>query len=271
MLVSPLLSKLNSNETIDNEKVPIYYIFYIPILELLRVELQTSYESYALQHKQKYLSLYLALREAIVSGVLRIGERIPSSRALAQNYGLSRGTVNLAYEMLAGEGYVTTGVGRGTFVAYSGTPPKGNGVGVERSLAAGNQMQQPASAPRLSAWGERMLGMAPRAVDARGWAVDFSTAAPDRAAFPAAEWNRAVFAAARSVASGEADADFDVKGCYPLRTAIARHLGRTRGIMTTPINIVIVNGSMQALALIMQLLVNPGDPVVVESPGFSGI
>jgi len=226
------------------------------------MELMTAYQRYAASYRQKYLALYHALREAIVEGRLRPGERLPSSRALADSYGLSRGTVNAAYDLLAGEGYVAGGVGRGTFVCYA---PGGAAAPDGREGAA----------PRLSAWGERMRAMAPRPSSrpaARSDGVDFSAVRTDFAAFPAAEWNRAVYAAARAASAGlSAGAEAEPQGCRPLREAIARHLGRTRGIATTAEHVVIVNGSAQALALLVQLLVDPGDPVVVERPGYEGI
>jgi GntR family transcriptional regulator/MocR family aminotransferase len=223
------------------------------------MELQTAYERYARQVPQKYMALYLALRDAIVGGRVAPGERLPSSRALAAAYGLSRGTVNAAYDLLAGEGYATGGVGRGTFVCYA--PSEG--------ASAANA---PASAqPRLSAWGARAAAAAAPAREARGRTVDFATVGTDAAAFPAAEWQRAAYAAARETAAGRAAAAHEAQGCLPLREGIARHLGRTRGIATTARNVVVVNGSAQALALLIQLLVDPGDPVVVERPGYSGI
>ncbi|WP_309121953.1 PLP-dependent aminotransferase family protein [Paenibacillus sp.] len=225
------------------------------------MDLLTSYERYAREYPQKYMALYHALRDAIVGGRVAPGERLPSSRALAAAYGLSRGTVNAAYDLLAGEGYAAGGVGRGTFACYA--PPGG----------AGGAGAAASAQPKLSAWGARLAaGLAPpREREARGWAVDFTTARTDAAAFPAAEWHRAAYAAARETAAGRADAAHDAQGCLPLRQQIARHLGRARGIATTAERIVVVNGSMQALALLVQLLVDPGDAVAIERPGYGGI
>ncbi|HZG85745.1 PLP-dependent aminotransferase family protein [Paenibacillus sp.] len=223
------------------------------------MDLTTAFETYAQEHRQKYMALYLALRDAIVHGRLAPGERLPSSRALAADYGLSRGTVNAAYDLLAGEGYVTSGVGRGTFVSRL---PAGEGAATaERSAEA--------VPPRLSAWGARAVSLPPRERAAHGFAVHYGTAETDAAAFPAAEWHRAMYAAAR--ASAAHGAAFDARGWLPLREAVARHLGRARGIAATAEQVVIVNGSMQALALLVQLLVDPGDPVVIEHPGYGGI
>src|ERR1700681_4517742 len=77
-----------------------------------------QYQSYQLQYKVKHLALYHALRDAIVSGLLPYLFKLPSSRELASLYLLSRGTINQVYEMLAAEGFVTTQLGSGTFVAF---------------------------------------------------------------------------------------------------------------------------------------------------------
>ncbi|WP_274361952.1 PLP-dependent aminotransferase family protein [Paenibacillus thermotolerans] len=231
------------------------------------------YDTYSTIYKQKYLALYHALREAIVGGALAEGERLPSSRSFAGAYGLSRGTVSLAYDMLAEEGYVIRGVGSGTYAAF-----RGGGAGADAvagaAAAGGADAAEEAAAPAapsvpMSAWAQRLARMRLREAAQPGATVNFSTVGLDTAAFPAAEWNRAVFAAARSSGVGGYDA-FIAQGYRPLREAIARHLGRTRGIATTAEHVVVVNGSMQALALLVQLLVDPGDPVVVEHPGFSG-
>jgi len=227
----------------------------------------TAYESYAKEHRQKYMALYLALRDAIVGGRLAPGERLPSSRALAADYGLSRGTVNAAYDLLAGEGFVTGGVGRGTFVSRLPSGAAGTaGAGGSGAMPARGKAPE---APRLSAWGARAIALPPRERAAHGFAVHFGTAETDAAAFPAAAWHRAMYAAARASAAQGAAAD--ARGWLPLREAVARHLGRARGIAATAEQVVIVNGSMQALALLVQLLVDPGDPVVIERPGYGGI
>src|SRR5690606_5901846 len=144
------------------------------------------------EYEHKYLALYYALREAIIVGALPAGEKLPSSRELAEAYGLSRGTVNSTYDLLAGEGYVSGETGRGTYVCYA--PPGRVAKGGGRRGAQ----------PRLSAWGMRLAQLAwPReqAREGFGWTVDFTTVRPDAAAFPAAEWLRAVYAAARESAA----------------------------------------------------------------------
>ncbi|WP_199615280.1 MocR-like pyridoxine biosynthesis transcription factor PdxR [Paenibacillus alkalitolerans] len=236
------------------------------------MDIQTCYNTYSSVYRQKYLALYHALRESIVEGALSEGERLPSSRSLADAYGLSRGTVNLAYDMLAEEGYVARGVGSGTFVAFHGGGSGGMG-GIAGVSGDGLQDRQPPArqaAVPLSAWGRRIERLGQRVGLPPGEAVHFSTADIDRAAFPAAEWNRAMYAAARTTGAAEHGDAFNAQGYLPLREAIARHLGRTRGIATTAGHIVVVNGSMQALALLVQLLVDPGEPVVIEHPGYAG-
>ncbi|WP_258042481.1 aminotransferase class I/II-fold pyridoxal phosphate-dependent enzyme [Paenibacillus sp. UNC499MF] len=100
-------------------------------------------------------------------------------------------------------------------------------------------------------------------------AVVFELSGTDSAVFPRQAWNRCLHEQVRSAAFLEGPLR-DPQGDYSLRSAIALHLRRSRSIDADPDCVAIVNGSMQAIALTMQLLVGPGDEVVVESPGYSG-
>ncbi|MBW4841475.1 MAG: winged helix-turn-helix domain-containing protein, partial [Paenibacillaceae bacterium] len=75
------------------------------------------------KYRYKYLAVYHALRAAILDGTLPEGTRLPATRELAELYGLSRGSVSQAYDMLHADGYVRTSVGSGTFVAGGLQPP----------------------------------------------------------------------------------------------------------------------------------------------------
>ncbi|MBO9605580.1 MAG: PLP-dependent aminotransferase family protein [Paenibacillaceae bacterium] len=227
------------------------------------MELQLAYQSHLQRYGTKYEALYHAVRETIVTGLVPYGAKLPSSRELAATYGLSRGTVNQVYDMLAAEGYVTAGVGSGTFAAF-----------LERE--AGLEATDLA-AIRLSAWGERVALAAqdsgrafPAAVGGAG-AVRFAPGLPDAASFPQREWARCLYAAAREQLRMERAEAFAAQGHLPLREAIAAHLRRTRGMDADAERIVVTGGSMQAIALLAQLLAGADDGVVVEEPGYSGI
>lgn len=226
------------------------------------MELQLAYASHLQRHGTKYAALYHAVKEAIVTGLVAYGAKLPSSRELAATYGLSRGTVNQVYDMLAAEGYVTTGVGSGTFAAF-----QERDAGRE---AAGR------AAIRLSAWGERAvraqtIERAPEAAAGVADAVRFVPGLPDVASFPQREWARCLYAAAREQLRMDRAEAFAAQGHLPLREAIAAHLRRSRGMDAAAERIVVTGGSMQAIALLAQLLAGDGDGVVVEEPGYGGI
>ena len=209
---------------------------------------------------------YRALRGAILSGRLRSGLRLPSSRNLAKELGLSRNTVLQAFEQLVAEGYSITRPGSGTFVADSlprrargGTPLKQQ---VER---------QPA---RLSAMGRRIAANIPPG--AASWSVpreslryDFRYGEPAYADLPLETWTRLLGRRARRL-SVRRLAYQPPGGARELREALADYLARARGVVCEPEQVLIVQGSQQAIDLCVRLLVDPGDTVVLEEPHYTG-
>ncbi|GAA4855056.1 PLP-dependent aminotransferase family protein [Paenibacillus vulneris] len=225
---------------------------------------QIPYHGYELKYSTKMQALYHALRDTIVEGILPYGTRLPSSREMAGLYGMSRGTVNQVYDMLASVGYVVSEVGRGTFISYRGEGPK------EPDTAKKEY--------RLSEWGRRLLEQSgPAALytpapSAAAMKADFDTLHPEYDAFPKEEWSRCLYAASRELTKGDGPMELPpAQGDDALRECIAQYLRRARGIAAVKEQIVIVNGSMQAIALAVQMLVQSGDKVVMESPGFRGI
>lgn len=238
--------------------------------------LQLLYESKLQHHRRKTDALFHALRESIMSGKLAAGARLPSTRALAEQYGLSRGTVNVVYDMLRAQGYVEGRPGSGTVVAYTGGD-------VHAPVAL------PAEGPGLSRWGGRVnrlpgertgstlvhdTGLATLGTEREKPGeeiIDFSLGRVDLRHFPAKEWNRLLFSQVRNQYRDERRDAYEAAGHLPLREGVARHLRRTRGLDVQPEDVVIVSGSHQALALLAQLIVDPGDAAVVEDPGYAGV
>ncbi|WP_225826454.1 PLP-dependent aminotransferase family protein [Streptomyces naphthomycinicus] len=183
--------------------------------------------------KGRRSALEAALRDAIRQGRLATGTLLPSTRGLATELGLSRGTVTAAYDQLTEEGYLTTRPGSGTRVAD--VPP--------------NTPDSPSAAP---------MQARPR--------HDLRPGLPDVSAFPSRAWlaaTRRVVADARSVALGAGDP----QGRIELRAALADYLGRTRGVVTSPDRIVITSGYYQGLSLLSGVLVRHGaGTVAVEDP-----
>jgi GntR family transcriptional regulator/MocR family aminotransferase len=221
------------------------------------MDFQIQYQSYKQQYPIKHLALYHALRDAIVSGQLTYQFRLPSSRELASLYELSRGTVNQVYEMLAAEGFVKTQSGSGTFVAF-------------RHAHLTKEAEQNA-ALKLSQWGktiaEQQLRESKHEEEA---AVNFRIGLPDLLHFPHEAWSRVMYAQVREMMASLQKDRFVTQGHLPLREATARYLLRARGIQATAEDIIILSGSMQGIAFVSQLLINPGEAAVIESPGYAG-
>ncbi|OZI53751.1 PLP-dependent aminotransferase family protein [Bordetella genomosp. 5] len=193
------------------------------------------------------------LRQAILSGRLAPGTRLPASRALAESLGISRNTVTIAYDHLAAEGYVLADR-QGTRVAALARP------------AAASAPPPPVSAlPALSA---RLAQIAPHPVR-HDVHLALRPGTPALNHFPQAAWRGALERAVRG--SGAAALGYgDPVGEPALRTAIARHLGIARGVRCDASQIVITEGAQEALALCVKLLSNPGDTAWVEEPGYRG-
>lgn len=195
--------------------------------------------------------IYRALRDAVLDGRLRPGERVPPTRELAARLEVARATVTTAYERLTAEGYLVARVGAGTFVtAVAGGPNP-------RRVASGAVRPAPAWRDRGDAlWSE------PRPV-----AYDFGVGTPDPELFPLADWRRYVDAELRGRLLRTAHYG-DPAGTVRLRSAIARHLGLARSVVAHPEDVLVTSGAQQAFDLIGRVVLRPGDTVAVEDPGY---
>jgi len=206
-----------------------------------------------------YQQLAGYLKELVEAGRLGAGQKLPATRELAVALGLSRNTVNLAYEALASERLVTAHVGQGTFVAAPGR---------RRSLEA------PAGAD-----GERLAfeGLFAARPPLRLPAPDLASEAPrfelrpgrvDVDSLPRSELKRA-FARAVDLALPRLANRLDPLGWPPLREAIARSLV-ARGIACGADDVLIVQGAQEGLDLLARILLDPGDAAAMEEPGWFG-
>ncbi|MGF9700009.1 PLP-dependent aminotransferase family protein [Paenibacillus sp. MABNR03] len=221
------------------------------------MELWLPMNSYEHQHRYKYTALYHALRDAIHAGTLVGGTRLPSTRELARQYDMSRGSVAQVYDMLLADGYVEAHRGRGTFVTGSFTTEK--------------QAEQEAVID-LSPWGERVSRLDTQKVaesvhDQNQDVIDFHVHRMPADHFPEAEWKSALAAVHRSDWREQSGAAGDPE----LREAIASHLRWTRGIQADASQIVLFSGSMQGITLLAQLLIREGSSAILENPGYPGI
>lgn len=209
-----------------------------------------------------YEQLYGALRAGIVEGRIPSGTQLPSSRSLADDLGVSRNTVMTVYEQLSSEGYITGRRGSGTFVASVvpdhaissppvTPPPRSDGPATD-ALSAFGQVARRHSAytPFAGGWRPFMPGIA------------------DTQRFPAGIW-RTLTARCWQEAP-EALLGYPRRAGDPaLRQAIAGYLGATRGIACTAEQVVIVGGTQQGLSLAARVLLEPGQKVWFENPGYS--
>ncbi|MBC2874743.1 MULTISPECIES: MocR-like pyridoxine biosynthesis transcription factor PdxR [Streptomyces] len=193
-------------------------------------------------------ALVRALRDAVRSGRLTPGTRLPSSRSLAGDLGMARNTVADAYGELVAEGWLTARQGSGTRVAQAPAvrpaAPARSGSPV-RSASAGGLVRPPA----------RPLH-------------DLRTGTADISSFPRTVWAAAA-RRALTAAPNEAFGYGDVRGRVELRTALAEYLARARGVRAEPERIVVCGGFMQGLALLGGVLRRRGTrAAAVESYGF---
>ncbi len=206
-----------------------------------------------------YRQIYDWFRGAIVDGRLRPGQRIPSTRALASELGVSRIPVLVAFEQLQAEGYLEPRVGSGTLVARSLPEVKRRGGPRTRPRPQGPR--------RLSRDGKRLAAVPPPV-----WLHTlgaFRASLPSADHFPAAIWSRLLARHARR-ASMDLLAYTHAMGYLPLREAIAEYLATVRSIRADPQQIMIVTGSQQGLYLSARVLIDPEDPVWMEEPGYHG-
>ncbi len=209
-----------------------------------------------------YRQLYQNLRAAILAGRLKRGARLPSTRELAASLNVSRNTVLNAFEQLLAEGYLESVPASGTFVAL--TLPDAPRPTVSRPSVG--------ERPRWSKLALALEGAPAMTVDDHSGAARqraFRAGLPALDAFPFSLWARLVARRARHADSARLEYQATA-GFRPLREAIAAHVTVSRQVRCTAEQVVIVSGSQGALDLVVRLLVNPGDPVWMEDPGYLG-
>ena len=208
--------------------------------------------------------IYEALKTGIRDGRFRPGSRLPSTRVLCADLKVSRNTVLAAYEQLLAEGYAVSRQ-RATTLVADVVPPRVPGP------AAGTET---APAPRLSAYAQRLTrepSMPPSGSYAArsGLRWDFRYGKPAVDDFPHDVWRRLLAAHAKRPSS-DSLGYADPAGHAPLRAALAEYLHRARGLHCDAEQIVIVNGSQQAIDLAARVLLDPGDAAVIEEPHYTG-
>ena len=198
--------------------------------------------------------IYARLRAQIEEGTIAAGTRLLSTRALADELGVSRTTVTAAYEQLAAEGFVITNKGKTARVASVISKP------------AGRARENPVPPPVLSDYGQRVAAMKPYSMATPHARIDFRYGSVATKDFPALGWQRAY--RAELVKRQLSRSYGQPEGESRLRTALQSYLRRARGLSCEADQILVVHGSQQGLDLCARLLLNPNDAFVFEDPGY---
>jgi GntR family transcriptional regulator/MocR family aminotransferase len=195
--------------------------------------------------------IYRQLRAAILDRRLRCGEALPPTRELAARLSVARTTVSVAYDRLIAEGFATTKVGSGTYVAENLPPP----IGMPRRRTVALQPRGVWQNVRIPSelW--------------RPAKYDFRSGLPDARLFPYESWRRLLAREFRDQAG--ASLYSHPAGHDRLREAIVKHLATSRGIRSEADDVVITSGTQQAIDLIARVLLSPGERVCVEDPSYS--
>lgn len=209
-----------------------------------------------------YRQIYEGYREAILDGRLKAGERLPSTRSLAEELGVSRFPVLNAFDQLLAEGYCESRVGAGTFVAAS--LPDELGLAAERPR---RETSPPTPGPRPLAGGP-VAALTPTPWARRG-STAFSVGGVAREHFPFRTFSTLAARHARALAPEEVHYG-PALGAPAFREAIAGYLRTARGVSCEAHQVIVTSGSQQALDLCARVLLDPGSPVWVEEPGYWG-
>jgi GntR family transcriptional regulator/MocR family aminotransferase len=213
--------------------------------------------------------VYRHVSAAIVEGLLWPGLRLPSARALSGAWGVARGAVDEALMRLAREGLLERRVGRGSFIARHLPPGMVREVSGRAALAreAGEALDALAPLLRLGAPPGRGPPEERRYATTRPM---LDPRVPDTDLFPLAAWRRCLGAA--HAEADRASLFYGLPAGWPaLREATARHLALTRAFECSAEQVIILNGPLQALDLVVRVLLEPGDTVLVERPGYMSI
>lgn len=217
------------------------------LLDMVSVDRQSD----APLHRQ----LHDTLRRLILDGRIPADTLLPSTRSLAEDLKVGRNTVVAAYEHLLTEGLIAAHAGRGTWVA------------VTRPAASPARTRRHTTRHRLSTRGRTLVAAAQATHE--GVLIDLSPGAPETAAFPHSVWSRLLSSNARRRERSLLEyASF--AGHTDLRRTIASHISLARGIDCAAGEVIIVTGAQAALDLVARVLLDPGDAVWMEEPGYRG-
>lgn len=205
--------------------------------------------------------IYAGIRRAILGGVVAPGTRLLSSRALAQDLGVSRTTTLLALEQLLAEGYLATRRGSGTFVAHE-LPDDLPQIRSTRRLKSPKH-------PPLSRRGLTLAAIPAPSRRLPGPPKAFRVGVPALDLFPVRVWAQLANRRLRSVTSSQLDYA-ETAGLRALREAIAAHVRTARATECDADQVLVVGGAQRGMGFICSMLLEPGERAWMEEPGFPG-
>lgn len=210
-----------------------------------------------------YQQLTHKIRHKILQGTLKPDQKLPSSRSLAKSLTISRSTVTQSYEQLESEGYLETRKSSGTYVCHQIPDDWFNSETIKPITTKTEPKYS------LSSFGSNLISIDYLEVSEPDYEISFRYGNPATDYFPIKQWQKLL---ARYCDHSPALLNYptDVAGHFPLRVEIANYLGRSRAVNCTPEQVIIVNGSQQALNLIARILLEREDWIAMEEPGYLG-
>lgn len=205
--------------------------------------------------------LFLKLRDNILTGAIKPGTRLPSTRLLATDLNISRNTVLSAFDQLMAEGYLQSRVGAGSYI--SDHLP-------DDLLQTKRDPRKIEVKPRTVKLSKQAEALRPTGTVISRLQGPFSPGKPELDQFPFEIWARLLAKHWRHP-KPEYLSDNPIGGSVSLREALAEHLAQTRAVKCTPDQVIVLSGSQQAIHLVIKAFAESGDPILMEDPGFPGI
>lgn len=203
------------------------------------------------------------IRTAVLEGRLKSKQKLPSSRSLAKLLTISRSTVTQSYEQLVSEGYLETRCGSGTYICTY-LPEEWL-----KSQAIKPVTSKTIPAPTLSKFATNLTYIGKLQVSEPEYEISFRYGNPAVEYFPMEQWRKLL---ARYCDNYPTLLNYaaDAAGYFALRQEIADYLKRSRAVYCTPEQVIIINGSQQALDLIARVVIDAEDWIAMEEPGYLG-
>ncbi len=211
----------------------------------------------------QWRQLYHRIKTAILKGYLKTNTRLPSSRDMAKQLGLSRNTITAAFDQLIAEGYLISKQGSGTFVANISPD---DALFLQNFKPAITNKQNPLN---LSNRGLHMSAITRPNFSQTSRYTPFQSGVPDLSYFPKVELSK-IFANVTKTANAD-QLDYDYSGgLVGFRQAIASYLAASRGVICNADQVLIVSGSQAALDMIARMMIDIDDDIWIEHPGYGG-